>query len=117
MRKALATVALAAALTASVVAAEMTGYVSDDSCAAKSAASAKAIDWIQPARFEACVKKCQKEGSPLVFVTEDNKILTFDAASTAKATALMGHRVKVTGTATGGVLKIDSIAAIEMPKK
>jgi len=116
-KKALASVGLAACLTASGWAAEMTGYVSDDSCAAKSAASARAIDWIQPDRFEACVKKCQKEGSPLVFVTEDNKILKFDAASTAKAAAHMGHRVKVTGTAAGGVLKIVSIAAVEMPKK
>lgn len=117
MRNAVATVALAAAFTASAAAAEMTGYLSDDSCATKSAAKAKAMDWIQPDRFEACVKKCHKEGSTLVFVTEDNKILKLDTTSTTTAAAHMGHRVKVNGTTTGGVLKIDSIAAIDMPKK
>jgi hypothetical protein len=117
MRNAVATVALAAAFTASAAAAEMTGYLSDDSCATKSAAKARAIDWIQPDRFGACVKKCHKEGSTLVFVTEDNKILKLDTTSTTTAAPHMGHRVKVTGTAADGVLKIDSIAAIEMPKK
>jgi hypothetical protein len=117
MKRALATAALAASLTASGAAAEMTGYVSDHSCATKSAAAAKAMDWIQPDRFESCVKKCHMEGSTLVFVTEDNTILKFDTASTAKATAHQGHRVRVKGTAADGVLNIDSIAAIEMPKK
>lgn len=117
MRKALAVVGFAACLTTAAAAAEITGYVSDDSCASKSASKSKAMDWIQPDRFEACVQKCHKEGSPLVFVTEDNKILKFDAASSAAATAHRGRRVKVTGTTTGGALKIDSITAIEMPKK
>ena len=117
MKNALLVVGFAACLTAGASAAEMTGYLSDDSCATKSAAKAKAMDWIQPDRFEACVKKCHKEGSTLVFVTEDNKILKLDTASTTAAAAHMGHRVKVNGTATGGVLKIDSIAAIDMPKK
>ena len=98
-------------------AAEMTGYVSDQSCAASRSSEKHAMDWIKPDLFEACVKKCVKEGSSMVFVTEDNKILTFDAASNAKAMAHMGHRVKVTGSASNGVLKVDSIAPIAMTKK
>jgi len=110
--------ALVAALSVSGSAAEMTGYISDESCATSGGKrTAKAVDWIQPDRFESCVKKCSKEGSKLVFVTEDNKILTFDASSLEKATAHMGRRVKVTGTATDGLLKVDTIAAIEMLKK
>jgi hypothetical protein len=52
----------------------------------------------------------------MVFVTEDNKILRFDQASSAKVMPLMGHRVKVTGTAKDGTLMVDTIAAIEMKK-
>jgi hypothetical protein len=113
MKKVMMALALAACTSVPAFAAEMTGYVSDDACAAKSAKASKAMDWI---KVEACVKKCVKEGSAMVFVTEDNKILRFDQASNAKALPLMGHRVRVTGTAKDGVLKVDTIAAIEMKK-
>lgn len=98
-------------------AAEMTGYVSDQTCAANRASEKRAMDWIKPDVFESCVRKCSKEGSALVFLTEDNKMLTFDAASSAKAKAHMGQHVKVTGTSANGVLKVDSIATIAMTKK
>lgn len=114
MRTILTAVALAAAMSTSGSAAEITGYVSDDACATKSAASARAADWIKADAFEACVKKCVKDGSRMVFVTEDNKILTFDAASKAKVMPLMGHHVRVTGTARAGTLTVDRIAAIAM---
>lgn len=117
MKKTLAIIALAAGFSASGSAAEMTGYISDQSCATSRSSAASAVDWIKPDAFESCVKKCVKEGSEMVFLTEDNKTLSFDASSRAKAKAHMGHRVKVTGTATDGVLKVDTIAAIEMKKK
>jgi len=98
-------------------AAEMTGYISYDSCAIKSAKSTKAADWIIPEEFEACVKHCLKDGSSAVFVTEDNKILKLDASSTAKAMPLVGHRVKVTGTATNSTLTVETISAIAMKPK
>lgn len=104
-------------MAASGSAAELTGYVSDQSCAASRASEKHAMDWIKADLFEACVKKCVKEGSAMVFVTEDNKILKFDAASNAKAMAHMGHRVKVTGSTVNGTLTLTSIAAIEMTKK
>lgn len=116
MRTILTAAALATAMSATGFAADMTGYVSDDACATKSAKSARAADWIKADAFEACVKRCVKEGSSMVFVTEDNKILRFDARSNAKAMPLLGHHVKVTGTATGGTLTVDSIAAIPMSK-
>jgi Protein of unknown function (DUF5818) len=117
MKKLLAVAALSALFSTSGLAAEMTGYISDDACAVKSAKSAKAADWIIPDAFEACAKRCLKEGSSAVFVTEDNKVLRLDASSNAKAMPLLGHRVKVTGTATDGTLKVDTIAAIAMNPK
>jgi hypothetical protein len=76
----------------------------------------KAVDWTKPDLFESCVKKCVKEGSKMAFLTEDNKILKFDAGSSAKAMPHMGHRVKVTDTAADGVPRVQTIAAIDMKK-
>ena len=77
------------------------------SIADSSSAKAKtAAEWIQPAAFEECVKKCVKEGSTPVFVTEDNKILKVDAASSDKITQYLGHKVSVTGKVEGGTLKM-----------
>jgi hypothetical protein len=117
MKKLFAVAALAAMFSTSGLAAEMTGYISDDACAIKSAKSAKAADWIIPEAFEACAKRCLKEGSTAVFVTEDNKVLKLDAGSSAKAMPHLGHRVKVTGTATDSTLKVDTIAMIAMKPK
>lgn len=92
----------------------MIGYISDTKCATSGAKAKTAKEWIQPAAFEDCVKKCVKEGSPAVFVTEDNKILTLDAASTAKITQYLGHKVSVTGKVEGTTLKIDTITALKL---
>lgn len=93
---------------------KLTGYVSDEQCATSSSKAAKATDWINPKAFESCAQKCVKNGSPVVFVTEDNKVLKLDADSTQKATAHLGHRVSVTGKVENGTLKIDKIAGIKM---
>lgn len=117
MKKALVIAALLATFPASGLAAEMTGYVSDDACALKGAKAAHAADWIDPEAFETCAKKCMKSGSVAVFVTEDNKILRLDPHSRAKVSALLGHRVKLTGTEKDGLLNVDTIAAIAMKPK
>ena len=101
----------------SASAADMTGYVSDSECAMSRSTVKRATDWIVSDKFEACVKKCAKDGSPLIFVTEDNKVLKFDAASLPKATALAGHHVKVSGEVAGDTLKVASISAIPMQAK
>lgn len=93
---------------------KLTGYVSDEQCAISGSKAAKATDWINPQAFESCAQKCAKKGSPLVFVTEDNKVLKLDAGSTKKATAHLGHRVSVQGKVENGMLKIDQIATIKM---
>ena len=96
-------------------AAEITGYVSDAQCATSRVSEKRAMDWILADKFEACVKKCAKDGSPLVFVTEDNRILKIDAASLGKVTPHAGHRVKVAGEVAGDTLKVTSMSAIAMP--
>ena len=96
---------------------KMTGYISDDKCAASGSKAAKATEWISPDLFESCVKKCMKAGSTMVFVTEDNKVLKLDAASTQKALPHLGHRVSLSGTVDNGSLKIDEIASIKMESK
>ena len=91
----------------------LTGYVSDRTCATSSA-DKSAAEWIQPAAFESCVKKCVKEGSEAVFLTEDNKILTFDAASKQKMSEYLGKKVSVTGNVKDGNLSVDSIKVLKL---
>jgi len=103
-----------AALSAAPANGAMIGYISDTKCATSGAKAKTAAEWIQPAAFEDCVKKCVKEGSEAVFVTEDNKILKLDAASTAKITQYLGHKVSVTGKVEGTTLKIDTVSGLKL---
>ena len=114
MKRALAIFILSGLISIPALAEKLTGYVSDEQCASSSSKAAKATDWINPTKFEACAQKCAKNGSPVVFVTEDNKVLKLDADSTKKAGPHLGHRVAVTGTVENGTLKIDTIATIKM---
>ena len=117
MKKAFVLFATVTLISMSALAEKMTGYISDDKCAASGSKAAKATDWINPDLFESCVKKCMKSGSTMVFVTEDNKVLKLDADSTQKALPHLGHRVSLSGTVSNGSLKIDEIASIKMESK
>lgn len=90
------------------------GYISDEKCALSGAKASKAAEWIKPAAFEACVKDCVNKGAEAVFVTEDNKILKFDAASKKKIAAHMGHKVSVTGKVQGSTITVDTIADLKL---
>jgi hypothetical protein len=90
------------------------GYVSDSECATKSAKASSAAEWIKPAAFEDCVKKCLKDGSTAVFVTEDNKVLQFDRASAAKIQPFHGHKVSVTGTLQGTTLSVERVTDLKL---
>ena len=118
MRMFIAVVGLSVASFASLSAAPangaIVGYISDTKCATTGAKAKTAKEWIQPAAFEDCVKKCVKEGSPAVFVTEDNKILKLDAASSAKIEQYLGHKVSVTGKIEGTTHKIYTITALKL---
>lgn len=114
MKKALTLFAFLALAVIPFLGEQMTGYVSDEACAVHGSKAAKATDWMNPKVFPSCAQKCAKQGSPLVFVTEDNKILKLDAASTQKASAHLGRRVSVDGKVENGTLKIEKIATIKM---
>jgi hypothetical protein len=118
VRKFIAVVGLSVASFAALAAAPATGaivgYISDTKCATDGAKAKTAAEWIKPAAFEDCVKKCVKDGSPAVFVTEDNKILKVDAASSAKLEQFLGRKVSVTGKVEGTTLKIDTITALKL---
>jgi hypothetical protein len=119
VKKFLAVAGVAAVLCSagarSFAAGPIVGYVSDQECALKSAKASTAKAWIQPAVFESCVKDCiKKEGGDAVFVTEDNKILKFDAASKKKIEAFLGHKVSVTGKVEGGTIAIDTITGLKL---
>jgi len=114
MKKSFVLLVFLALITIPALGEKLTGYVSDEQCAASSSKAAKATDWINPKAFESCAQKCVKNGSPVVFVTEDNKVLKLDADSTQKASTHLGHRVSVTGKIENGTLKIEKIATIKM---
>jgi len=115
MKRLLLLAFLAFASTA-VFAEDFKGYVSDQKCAAHGASAAKASDWVNPQAFPSCAQKCVKAGSPVVFVTDDNKVLKLDADSTKKAMPHDGERVSLSGNVENDTLKIDKIAKIEMPE-
>ena len=94
-----------------------TGYVSDEKCASASSKAKKATDWINPAAFESCAQKCAKAGSAIVFVTEDNKVLKFDAESAKTVESFLGHRVSLDGKLENGSLKVEKISSIKMEKQ
>jgi hypothetical protein len=114
MKTMLALVALSAVAISAAEPRTITGYVSDNKCAMSAAKAKTAAEWIKPAAFEGCVKDCVKDGSEAVFVTEDNKILKFDAASVKKITPHLGHKVSVTGKVDGGVLNVASVTMLKM---
>ena len=97
MKKVLAGVALTAAFSFSAMAANVTGYVIDQSCADKPAMRGN----VQ------CAQSCIKKGSPAVLVTDDGKV--YQLSDQAKATPHAGHKVTVTGKVEGDKIEVDSI--------
>src|SRR5436190_4046678 len=63
-------VASIAALGAAPASGAIVGYISDTKCASSGSKAKTAAEWIQPAAFEDCVKKCVKAGPAAVVVTE-----------------------------------------------
>lgn len=114
MKRVLALAVFIVLVSMAALAEHWTGYISDAQCAASGSKAKKATDWINPKVFASCVQKCTKTGSPLVFVTEDNKVLKFDADSVGKVTPFQGHRVSLSGKLDNGVLKVDKVSSIKM---
>jgi len=115
MKKLLAVLALSAIGSLTAMAAEFTGYVSDTKCAASNAKAGAASEWVKPAAFEACAKKCVQEGSAPVFVTADNKIVKIGPDAMEKIMPLLGHKVTLTGKIEGDTLvKVDTVSSVKM---
>ena len=95
-----ALMALALALPAPVRAqtGSWTGWITDESCAAKGANAA----------HRDCAVKCHKGGALLVFFNSaDGAIYKLD--DQAKAEENLGHEVEVTGALADGTLKVATI--------
>jgi len=97
MHKIIAGFALTAALSLSAMAADVTGYISDQSCADKPAMRGNAE----------CAQRCIKRGSPAVLVTEDGKI--YKLADQAKVVEHAGHKVTITGKIEGDTIQVESV--------
>jgi hypothetical protein len=80
------------------MAADVTGYIIDKSCASKKGM------WGN----EACAKSCIKRGDPAMLVTEEGKI--YSVANQDKVVDMAGKKVTVTGKVEGETITVDSIA-------
>jgi uncharacterized protein DUF5818 len=97
MTKMICTLALAAALSTNVLAADFKGYIIDQMCAAKPAMRGNVE----------CATKCIKGGSPAVLVTEDGKI--YKIADQAKVVPLAGKQVTITGSLSGDTITVTGV--------
>ena len=97
MKRGFALFTLTLGFSIGAVAAEFTGYVIDETCAAKPAMKGN----------EACARKCIKGGSPAVLLSNDAKVYKLDDQTQAAEHA--GHKVKILGTLDGDTIKVESI--------
>jgi hypothetical protein len=101
MKKLLLSCSLAVALApATVLADEITGYVSDSHCGSMHNSPSDANT--------KCINACLKRGSDPVLVS-NGKVLKIDAGSKGKANAFAGQNVRIDGTLDGDTVKINSI--------
>jgi hypothetical protein len=98
MKRVLAVFALCAA---SAMAADVSGYIIDKSCAGKKGM------WGN----EACAKSCMGRGDPAVLVTEEGKIYNVSNQDKVKDSA--GKKVTVTGKVDGDTITVESIAPMK----
>ena len=97
MKKVFAGFGLMAALSLSAMAADVTGYIIDQSCAGKAAMKGN----VQ------CAESCLKKGSPAVLVTDEGKVYKF--TDQAKVVDHAGQKVTVTGKVDGETITVDSV--------
>ncbi|MBV8907274.1 MAG: hypothetical protein JOZ22_26830 [Acidobacteriia bacterium] len=100
MKKALALIGLAAGISASAMAADVTGYIIDQMCSG----NAKMRGDVE------CANKCIKGGSPAVLVTEDGKV--YKIADQAKVTPDAGKKVTLTGKLNGDTISVDKVKVL-----
>ena len=97
MKKVVAGVAFMAAFSLTAMAANVTGYIIDQSCADKPAMRGN----VQ------CAQSCIKKGSPAVLVTDEGKV--YKLSDQAKVVDLAGKKVTVTGKVEGDSIEVASV--------
>ena len=97
MKKVIAGFGLVAAFALSAMAADVTGYIIDQSCADKPAMRGNV----------ACAESCMKKGSPAVLVTDEGKVYKF--ADQAKVADQAGKKVTVSGKVAGDTITVESV--------
>jgi hypothetical protein len=98
MKKSLTLLALAATFSLGAMAADFSGYIIDQSCAAKPAMKGN-VD---------CANRCIKGGSPAVLLTDDGKV--YKIAEQAKVVDLAGKKVTITGKLTNDTISVSKVA-------
>jgi len=97
MKKVIASFGFIATFALCAAAADVTGYVIDQSCADKPAMRGN----VQ------CAQSCIKRGSPAVLVTEEGKVYKF--ADQSKVVNEAGKKVTVSGKIDGDTITVASI--------
>ena len=97
MKKAIALLGLAAGLSVSAMAADITGYIIDESCSSKAAMRGDVE----------CANKCIKGGSPAVLVTDEGKV--YKIANQTKVLPQAGKKVTLSGKLQGDTIQVDSV--------
>jgi Protein of unknown function (DUF5818) len=100
MKKAFALLGLAAGLSVSAMAADVTGYIIDQQCAGMPKMRGD-VD---------CANKCIKGGSPAVLVTDDGKV--YKITEQAKVIPNAGKKVTLTGKLSGDTISVDKVKVL-----
>src|SRR5437763_7671721 len=86
---------------------KVSGWVTDENCAAKKDADLSNAD---------CAKKCAEKGAKLVVVTDkDRRVLNVDNQEALKGHE--GHHVSVTGKIDNDTLHVDKVSMLKDQKK
>ena len=93
MNKIIAGFALTAALSFSAIAADVTGYIIDQSCSDNPAMRGNV----------ACAQRCIKRGGAAVLVTEEGKV--FKLADQSKVVEHAGKKVTISGKVEGDTIQ------------
>ena len=91
-------------LGTAMMAADMTGWISDASCGASNANGTKAS--------RDCAHTCIKAGSKAVFVADEGGKV-YQVSDPAKAAKFLDKKVKVSGKVNGDKIEVSSIAYAE----
>jgi hypothetical protein len=90
-------VGLTAGMTFSALAADFTGFIIDQNCAAKKEMQGNV----------ACAQSCIKRGAKAVLVTDDGTI--YKIAEQDKVVGAAGKKVTIAGTLDGDTIKVDTV--------